>query len=132
MDKNLAELYRLFSDVYAEHEKEVRAGNQLKAEYWQGKKDGLRTALALMDTNKSIHWELENNSSHGKRATDFEITQKMLEDACYYIGEALYLFRSKKKLNIQSKINWEQWYSWYKQMMKKGIVPVVDNDANTI
>ena len=72
-----------------------------KREYWQGKKDGLRTSLMLINSaigenKESGFWKSFNDSSHGKRITKDESLKLVLENSIYHIGDILYTIKEKK------------------------------------
>jgi hypothetical protein len=96
-----SELVRVYLDVLKQHEKEPGA-------YWQGKKDGLRTALALLEPGDS--WTTINESSYGKRLTDLEKLSRLVEDAAHYIGEVLWAHEAGDDVMPLSWVNMRNWY----------------------
>ena len=102
-----SELARVYLDVLEQHKKEHSA-------YWQGKKDGLRTALALLEPGDS--WALTNESSYGKRLTDLERLRRLVEDAAYYIGEVLWTHETGHDIAPLSWINMKNWYRTVKAL----------------
>jgi hypothetical protein len=122
------ELYRIDQDVKAQ----ARACPE--DPFWQGKKDGIRTAwiyfneaLGLTDEVKSSLAARETSSS--ARSTDLEILRAWMKSAMYYIGEALWMDETGTKLHPLSRVNWRRWWGGYKELAKRGLVEPVDDTA---
>jgi hypothetical protein len=92
-------------------------------EYWQGKKDGLRTAPALLDKENSNHWRSYQESSHNRRLTKLQNLTEMVNDAVYYIGEVLWAMLGDGDIIL----NMQQWFDRYKRLAERGIVPAADD-----
>lgn len=117
------ELADLFLDVDQQHRD---CTEPFAREYWQGKKDGLRTALALIDKENSDHWKSYQGSSHNRRLTKLEVLTEMVNDAVYYIGEVLWSLKGGN-IHPTSVLNMEQWFDRYKREAKRGNVPLADD-----
>ena len=125
MNINIAgELADLFLDVDQEHRDCTEA---MDREYWQGKKDGLRTALALLDKENANHWESYQKSSHNSRLTKLQILTEMVNDAVYYIGEILWAQQDGGNIHPMSILNMRQWFDRYRREAERGNVPVADD-----
>jgi hypothetical protein len=90
-------------------------------EYWQGRKDGLRAALAILEPEESL-WDMLNKSSHGFRVEEKEALLKFLEDARYNVGAALWEVDQKERIHSQTRINLERWVDSYDRKAKAGEV----------
>ena len=119
----MRELIDLFLDVEQEHRD---CTEPMARQYWQGKKDGLRTALALLDKENADHWQSYQESSHNRRLTKLQTLTEMVNDAVYYIGEVLWVHEGGS-IHPMSILNMKQWFDRYKRLAEQGIVPVVDN-----
>lgn len=75
-EEAVMKLMRLFWDAEAEERKA-----QLPGQYWQGKKDGLRIALALLDKKTGIDWAAFQESSRLAQGSEVEVLRAMLKDA---------------------------------------------------
>lgn len=75
-EEDLMALNRLFWDA----EKEERQA-PMPGQYWQGKKDGLRAALALLDKKTGIDWEAFQESSRAGQASELEILRSLYKEA---------------------------------------------------
>lgn len=118
------ELADLFLDVNQEHR---NCTEPIAREYWQGKKDGLRTALALLDKENVDHWRSYQQSSYNTRLTKLESLTQMVNDAVYYIGEVLWFCNSGGNIHPTSVLNMEQWFDRYQALAKREIVPAADD-----
>lgn len=49
MDKKISKLLEILAEVDAEVRKDIRPGEELVERYWQGKKDGIRISLIVLD-----------------------------------------------------------------------------------
>jgi hypothetical protein len=104
------ELISLYSDVAEQHDR-CESGSK-EREYWQGKKDGLRTALALLQPERN--WTALNDSSWDKRSTDLELLKSLVQDATFYIGEILW---SHKPGNGKvHPLSWTNMRNWFRQV----------------
>lgn len=74
------ELVRLFWDVRDAH---AQAEDRDQMNYWQGKKDGIRIAIALIAPNEQAQrsWELQQESSNNGYATEKEQLRALARDA---------------------------------------------------
>lgn len=89
-------------------------------EYWQGRKDGLRAALAILEPGNS-YWERANKSSPGFRREEKEVFFEFIKDARYNIGAALWEYSEKgKRIDVQTIINLLQWLEYYDRQAEKG------------
>jgi len=120
----ISELADLFLDVDQQHRD---CTEPMAREYWQGKKDGLRTALALLDKENSDHWRSYQASSHNSRLTKLEILTEMVNDAVYYIGEVLWVLDGGGDIHPMSVFNMEQWFDRYKREAERGNVPIAND-----
>jgi hypothetical protein len=91
-------------------------------EYWQGRKDGLRVALAVLQPGEL--WDKANETSPGFRVEEKEALLRFIEDVRYNLGAALweYIEREDKKIHPQTMINLFQWLDSYDRKAKKGEV----------
>ncbi len=78
--KIVRELIQLFFDVQGQHADAIAEEDDEAAEYWQGKKDGLRTALTLLDPNNK-NWALANEVSLNNRKTELEELRAVCKEA---------------------------------------------------
>jgi hypothetical protein len=118
------ELADLFLDVDQEHRD---CTEPMAREYWQGKKDGLRTALALLNKENADHWRNYQESSHNRRLTKLQTLTEMVNDAVYYIGEVLWWALDGGDIHPTSVLNMEKWFDRYKREAERGNVPVADD-----
>ena len=106
--------------------KQLRGGRFESSEqrhYWQGKKDGLRIAVALMremsddpldhHAAKALRGVVET-SNFGNRLTDEEYMLASLSSAVYYMADLLdtlyeMVYGEKKAPHVQTIINAQQW-----------------------
>lgn len=117
-DEIIHDLHHLYRSV----EKQFREN---PGEYWQGKKDGLRTALALLEPERN--WKELNDTSPGKKLTDNEIIQEMLSDAYYNITAALWEIEKEKRLHPQTRMNLVNWYHAYKHNADNGLLDKIED-----
>jgi hypothetical protein len=91
-------------------------------EYWQGKKDGLRTALAILQPGEN--WDRVMESSPGYRLGENEAVLKFLKDARISIGAALWEYSEspKKYIHIYTIVNLLQWIQQYEFLAERGDV----------
>jgi len=120
------ELYRIFRDV------QEQAKEHPEDAYWQGKKDGIRTAWIYFNEALGLEDEADSTlrvreSSWTSRSTDLEILKAQVRSAMYYIGEALWMADTGEKLHPLSRINWMQWWNGYKRLAEKGLVEEVND-----
>ena len=75
--------YRKLSEIYDDVKDAHReAKTKEEMQYWQGKKDGLRTALAEIGNDQQARtWNLLQRSAGTQRATEREILRSMVKDA---------------------------------------------------
>ena len=128
MKEAISTLIDLFQDVDQEHRD---CTEPMAREYWQGKKDGLRTALSLLDLENADHWESYQESSHNRRLTKLQILTEMVNDAVYYIGEVLRAVLDRGDIHLMSIGNMRQWFSRYQALAKREIVPKADDTCYT-
>jgi len=81
-------------DLYDSAQVEFRTTKE--KEYWQGRKDGLRLALALLQPDEKV-WNILNKSSGGFRIEEKEQYRKFLEDIYYNVCDMVYSIRHKEK-----------------------------------
>lgn len=126
MNDAISTLIDLFMDVDQEHRD---CTEPMARQYWQGKKDGLRTALALLDKENAKHWKSYQESSHNRRLTKLQILTEMVNDAVYYVGEVLWA-QDGGDIHPMSVLNMQQWFDRYKRLAERRIVPVADNTCH--
>lgn len=126
MNDAISTLIDLFHDVDQEHRD---CTEPMAREYWQGKKDGLRTALALLDKEDSEHWRSYQESSHNRRLTKLQNLIEMVNDAVYYIGEVLWA-QEGGNIHPMPILNMQQWFDRYKVLARRGIVPIADDTCH--
>lgn len=113
-EKKLLEIIELEAVAVAERK------TTKEREYWQGRKDGLRLALAILEPGESI-WKQLTDSSPGFRVTEKEGLLDFMKDARYNIGAALYDYKADKgRIHIQTIMNLLSWISSYDIASKKG------------
>lgn len=127
MDDKQRKVYLEFMDL---HDDVIEEWKEHQDEYWQGKKDAFRLArvyiLELLGMDEARSAKLLRDSSPAARSTRLEKLEAMVQDARFYIGEALWMEREDVPLHPMSRINWGRWISWYDRMEKQGIVPKAD------
>ena len=119
-------LYRIFRDV------QEQAREHPEDDYWQGKKDGIRTSWIYFNEALGLDDEADSalkarKSSPVARNTHLEILKAWMKDAMYYIGEALWMDETGTRLHPLSRVNWHQWFNGYKQLAERGLVEPVDD-----
>ena len=117
MEAKLLEIYELFTRAAREHRI-----TKDEPEYWQGRKDGIRAALAILEPEQkdSEDWKRLSESSPGYRVTEDEEILSFVKDARYNIGAALWEYESKKRIDLQTVINLLQWIDSYERKAKAG------------
>lgn len=124
------EQYRLLYEALFVAENEVRT-NKNEKEYWQGRKDGMRVFLSIVQPNEKI-WEQLNQSSHGFQDTERDRLLSLLEDIYYNICDILYSINHNEKIHRQTMINTLQWIDWYDTCAKQGLTKEITNAMNPI
>lgn len=126
-NKKLEEIIEELTDLYEKVADEHRdSKDNFAREYWQGKKDAFRTALALLNP-ENTSWKLLNKTSPGGRALMIDRLKSRLEDARYNIGSILYELKNEKKVHYQTKMNLINWISVYDLMAEKNeVIPTPD------
>lgn len=119
-------LHEIFDDV------DQQAREHPEDDYWQGKKDGIRTAQIYFAEALGLDSEADSKkrlreTSYSARSTDLEILRSYMRNAMYYIGEALWMDDIGEKLHPLSRINWLQWWNGYKALSKTGVVEPVED-----
>jgi hypothetical protein len=110
----IEEIIELFTRAAAEHK------TTKEREYWQGRKDGIRAALAILEPGRDgEEWTQLNESSHGFKLEEKEALLKFIEDARYNVGAALWEYETKKSIDIQTIVNLLQWLASYDLKVQK-------------
>lgn len=108
---DVVKLIRLFWDA----EKEERNAPQ-SGQYWQGRKDGLRIALALLDKSEKIDWAAFQESSRMGQASELELLRSLYKEAFNLLnqthnGQPLYdadiLTLLERHNRLQDRLNLE-------------------------
>jgi hypothetical protein len=99
-------------DLYDSAKEEFKTTKD--TEYWQGRKDGLRLALALLQPEERI-WNMLNHSSHGFRIEEREQYKNFISDIYYDVCDLIYSIRHKEKLNGMTISNIQNWIGTYMQ-----------------
>jgi len=97
-------------DLYDKAQEEFRTTKE--KDYWQGRKDGLRLALALIQPEET-HWNLLNKSSHGFQVEEREQYKNFVEDIYYNVCDLIYCIRHKEKLHPMTISNIQNWIGTY-------------------
>ena len=109
-DEETREVWGLFHDVYATFIEKAADKNQIEQAYWQGKKDGILTILAMIGATERDRQDASglNDSSPGSmvevRATELQIMRAQLARAynlIYNPGD----FMAPR----QERANFDQW-----------------------
>lgn len=123
--KKIGEIVELYDRAQKEH-KTTR-----EKEYWQGRKDGIRAALAILEPGEGLaSWDMINKSSPGFRLTEKEALLEFLKDARYNVGAALWEYseRGDKRIHIQTIINLLQWLDSYdRRATRDEVYPAPDS-----
>jgi hypothetical protein len=88
--------------------------------YWQGRKDGLRLALAILEPNKSRN--LLNDSSPGFQVEEREKYKNFLKSIYYDICDLIYSIRHKERIHPLTVSNIQNWIGIYMNLEKEGFV----------
>lgn len=95
-------------------------------DYWQGRKDGLRIALALIEPEKR-HWKQLNDTSYGFHSTEKEIIQNFVKNIRYNTASILWEIREEKKINSLTVGNLLSWIYQYDILAKQGLFVEVED-----
>ena len=114
-------------DLYDSAQAEFRTTKE--KEYWQGRKDGLRLALALLQPDEKT-WDILNKSSGGFRIEEKEQYKRFLADIYYNVCDMVYSIRHKEKIHYMTLSNVQNWIGSYMQMEKTGFVIEAEDAIN--
>lgn len=106
-EEQYREIWLLYGDVREEWEKWDGVDRD-KQMYFQGKKDGLRTALGIIapDAATKHHWELTNESAHAGYGTMRQVLQGQVNRAFNIISNALTGPFPETKREMKEFIEW--------------------------
>lgn len=101
----IEEIVELYDSAQQEHK------TSKEREYWQGRKDGLRLALALLQPDQQ--WTMLNKSSPGFRVEDRERYKAFLKDIYYNVCDLVYSIRHHEKPHYLTVSNIQNWIGSY-------------------
>lgn len=118
-EKSLEEKLLEIAELEQRAQEEHRTSKE--PEYWQGRKDGLRIALAILEPGEHV-WKDLIKTSPGFRIEEKEVLLEMLKDARFNIGAALWEYSEKPERNIHiyTIVNLLQWLASYDQRAAAG------------
>ncbi len=114
-------------DLYLSAKEEHKTSKE--REYWQGRKDGLRLALALLQPNDKS-WDALNRSSYGFRVEEREAYKRFLLDIYYNVCDLVYSIRNKEKIQGMTLSNIQNWIGSYMNSEKTGFVTPAPDAIN--
>lgn len=98
-------------------------------EYWQGRKDGLRVALAILEPGERV-WKDLILTSPGFQETEKDYVLKFLQDAYYNIADMVHSIRNKEPIHGMTFSNIQNWLGTYLTNVKDGVLLPVDDAIN--
>jgi hypothetical protein len=122
-DKTIEEIIDLYDSAQEERK------TTKEPEYWQGRKDGLRLALAILQPEEE-HWKLLNQSSYGFRIEEREMYKNFLDSVFYDLCDLIYSIRHKEKPHSLTVSNLQNWLGTYMIEQKTGFVKSAPNAIN--
>ncbi len=119
-DDTIDEIIDAYDKAQDEHKRTT------EKDYWQGRKDGLRIALALIQPEKKF-WKQLNDTSYGFQSTEKEIIQNNVRNVRYDVATILWEIQNEKKVHTTTRGNLLSWLSHYDRLAEQGLYIKVED-----